>query len=137
MSYEFDIDTIRRILGGTWPDVPGYYGFSYEAVDHYKLEDGLLIPYDGFGTPCPGPSFKLTPIPDPFATVEDPSGAMVQKLDHIGRGGPLGPQRMLFVDGSETSFRCTGGCRCNIFTEIGPLKYRCNACGSIYQGYNP
>ena len=30
------------------------------------------------------------------------------------------------------TFRCE--CGCNVFTEIGPLKYRCNGCRALYQG---
>jgi len=37
---------------------------------------------------------------------------------------------MLTVAGQR--FRCE--CKCDVFTKIGGLRYRCNACGAEYQG---
>jgi len=41
-------------------------------------------------------------------------------------------QRMLFLSGSKTSFRCT--CGCNVFTQLSELKYRCNGCAATHTG---
>lgn len=53
---------VLRLLGGKWPDSGDSEhwpsGFSYDSVDHFRIEDGELVPYDG-GSPAPGPSFKL------------------------------------------------------------------------------
>jgi len=37
---------------------------------------------------------------------------------------------MCFINGK--SFRCE--CGCNVFTKVGDLKYRCNACEARYTG---
>lgn len=46
--------------------------------------------------------------------------------------------RMLYVNGSNVSYRCgqDGGprCGCNVFTEIEPGVYQCNACKAVYRG---
>lgn len=56
-------DLVLLMLGGEWPDSgmsdnwPS--GFAWDRVDHFRCEDGLLVPYDG-SDPLPGPDFKLT-----------------------------------------------------------------------------
>lgn len=47
-------------------------------------------------------------------------------------GEAVGKQRMLFLEGKERSFRCD--CGANVFTEIGRLQWRCNACLATYTG---
>ena len=42
------------------------------------------------------------------------------------------PDKMLYVGGSKTSFRCD--CGCNVFREIRPRTYRCNSCSALYRG---
>jgi hypothetical protein len=55
---------VRKLLGDKWPE---FHSFCFEAVDCFKLEDGVLIPYDGIdGEPVPGPNFKLVMIDDVF-----------------------------------------------------------------------
>jgi len=54
---------VKRFLGGEWPE---FHGFNFDAVCYYRLEDGLLVPYDGFGDIVPGPSFELTVVDDVF-----------------------------------------------------------------------
>lgn len=40
--------------------------------------------------------------------------------------------KMIFLDGSDKSFRCS--CGCNVFKEYLPMKYRCNGCHATYTG---
>jgi len=54
--------TVLAMLGGRWPDSgessewPS--GFAWDAVDHFEVEDGVLVPYAG-GLPAPGPDLRL------------------------------------------------------------------------------
>ena len=54
--------TVLAMLGGQWPDSgessewPS--GFAWDAVDHFEVEDGVLVPYVG-GHPAPGPDLRL------------------------------------------------------------------------------
>jgi len=50
---------VKAMLGGEWPEARG---FCFDAVDHFRCEDGRLVPYDGFD-PAPGPDFELVMIP--------------------------------------------------------------------------
>ena len=56
---------VLAMLGGEWPDSgeskhwPS--GFCWDRVDHFEVEDGLLVPFSG-GEPAPGPDFKLRMI---------------------------------------------------------------------------
>lgn len=58
-------EKMLKLLGGKWPDSgeSEYWpsGFSFDCVDHFRVEDGELVPYDGHN-PAPGPSFKLNMI---------------------------------------------------------------------------
>jgi hypothetical protein len=40
-------------------------------------------------------------------------------------------QKMLYINGSKTSFHCD--CCCNVFTKISRDRYRCNSCRTIYE----
>ena len=42
--------------------------------------------------------------------------------------------KMLYIGGSKTSFRC--GCGCNVFRALkaDPSRYKCNGCRSIWKG---
>lgn len=42
--------------------------------------------------------------------------------------------KMVYVDGSKVSFRCS--CGCNVFHHPAekPAAYECNACGAWYTG---
>lgn len=61
-----------------------------------------------------------------IASAMDDESVPAEKL--IGES--VGPQRMLFLEGKEQSFKCD--CGCNVFTEYAPLRYRCNACVASY-----
>ena len=60
---KFSIHFVKRLLGGEWPE---FHGFSFDSVCYYRLMDGLLVPYDGFGDMVPGPSFELAVVDDVF-----------------------------------------------------------------------
>ncbi len=68
-KWSIPIALVKILLGGKWPDVEDVQGFNFEAVDRYLVKkeeetgEVILVPDDGFGTPCPGPDFKLTMIP--------------------------------------------------------------------------
>ncbi len=50
------------IAGGEWPELPKKYeGFSWSSVDHYEVENGVLVPYLG-GLPMDGPDLKLIAV---------------------------------------------------------------------------
>lgn len=53
---------VRAMLGGKWPSEERTRGFCFDAVDHYRIEKGDLVPYDGFNE-APGPDFKLIMVP--------------------------------------------------------------------------
>lgn len=38
---------------------------------------------------------------------------------------------MLYLDGSKQSYRCT--CGCNVFREVEPGVFTCNACQARYR----
>lgn len=59
-------DVVLAMLGGRWPDSgesnEGWpSGFSWFSVDHFRVESGRLVPYDG-SDPLPGPDFELRMI---------------------------------------------------------------------------
>lgn len=55
-------EVVLALLGGVWPDSGESKcwssGFVWDAVDHFRVESGLLVPYAG-GLPAPGPDLKL------------------------------------------------------------------------------
>ena len=57
--------TVLAMLGGQWPDSGGSShwpsGFAWDAVDHFEVEDGALVPYAG-GLPAPGPDLRLVVV---------------------------------------------------------------------------
>lgn len=61
---------VKLMLGGAWPeDVLGYEGFYFDSVDHYRVEDGCFVPYDG-DSPVPGPDSKLNPVEAPHWMIQ-------------------------------------------------------------------
>jgi hypothetical protein len=59
--------TVLDLIGGKWPEVRGYEGFSWSDVSHFVIENGVLIPVDVCDNPVPGPSFEIIrPIENPF-----------------------------------------------------------------------
>lgn len=44
----------------------------------------------------------------------------------------LNEQKMIYLNGSKTSFRCV--CGANVFTKFQHKRYRCNSCDATYTG---
>ena len=45
----------------------------------------------------------------------------------------MSEQKILYVGGGLRPFRCES-CGANVFTQISPLKYKCNGCHHVYIG---
>lgn len=54
----FSTAQVLELLGGKWPNHSKYANFSYEAVEHWQVDYGVLAPYSG-GAPMEGPTFTL------------------------------------------------------------------------------
>ena len=53
---------VRALLGGEWPSEDRTRGFCFDAIDHFRIVDGTLVPFAGFDE-APGPDFKLIMLP--------------------------------------------------------------------------
>jgi len=58
---------VKALLGGSWPKD----GFSWDLVDHFRFENGILEPYDGFGEILPASGISVTALPAPFGLEMD------------------------------------------------------------------
>ena len=62
---EISKSLMLQMLGGEWPDSgeSAYWpsGFDFDRADHWRIEDGILVPYLG-DEPLPGPDFRLVMI---------------------------------------------------------------------------
>lgn len=71
-----NVEVFFLLTGGPpneWPKLMGgYSGFHWDSVDHWELEEGILVPYLG-GAPMDGPSLRLYPI----VVVDSVSAAIV------------------------------------------------------------
>ncbi len=67
--HKFSKEIVKQLLGGEWPEVKGYEGFSWDAVAHFVLEDDTLHPSDGYDRFVGGPSIHvmLVALPNPHA----------------------------------------------------------------------
>jgi len=48
-------EMMKRLLGGSFPDT----GFAWEAVEEFRLENGVWEPYNGFGEILPANGFRI------------------------------------------------------------------------------
>jgi hypothetical protein len=55
MGRELDYKTMKALIG-TFPDT----GFAWELVHHFKLEDGVWEPYNGYGEILPAHGLRIT-----------------------------------------------------------------------------
>jgi len=53
---------VKAMLGGKWPK----HDFNFDAVDHFRVIKGTLVPDDGTDEPAPGPDLKLFMVNDPL-----------------------------------------------------------------------
>ena len=56
MDNIFSVEQVRALCGGKFPETNG---FAWETVKHFRLEYGLLQPYNG-DTILPGPGLEIT-----------------------------------------------------------------------------
>lgn len=55
MDVHFTIEQVQALCGG---ELPSASGFNWKAAEHFRLEDGVLQPYNGYGI-LPGPGIAI------------------------------------------------------------------------------